>query len=160
MFTLVRSVRVVSSISEPSAIYVHRRSPKQWSPASLLAVGSTTATRCLPEWQTRTLTNWSESSMHWHVWLLVCPHILATIWYQFSSSYIGSLFGLRYYLRSPDKAAILPSETDRGCCTIQDLAVIYISSRHAERVKNCVAHWCQNSSPHGSQKVELSARQC
>ena len=46
-------------------------------------------------------TNWSELSAHWHVWLLVWPHILETIWHQFSPSYIGCLIGLRYNSRSP-----------------------------------------------------------
>ena len=50
---------ITSSLSDPSAIYVRRCSPKQcrWSPAPLSAIVSTTATRCLPECQKQTLTN-------------------------------------------------------------------------------------------------------
>ena len=66
--TSVRSVRVVSSISEPFSIYVHRCPPKQqrWSPVPLLPLGSTTETRCLLKCQKRTLTNWSS----------VCPSMV------------------------------------------------------------------------------------
>ena len=57
------------------------------------------------------------------------------------------------------RQAILPGGTDRERGSIQELEVV-MSSRDAERVKNCVDHWWQSFPSHCSRNVELSARQC
>ena len=90
-------------------------------------------------------------------------HMPATIWHQFSPSCIGwsSIIRNRHDdVHNPsDKAAILPGGTDRGCCSIQDLPVIHMSARHADRVKNrwsLVLELYVILQPN----VELSATQC
>ena len=150
MFTSVRSVK--GCFSHIRAL-LHIRSSMSTEPAKIVAcaIVSSRLDYCNSVLAGMSEANYNKLERVQYTRARVVTGMLALLAYsrdhQFSQAELAAYSGSGIFQDchdgvqdSPYKAAILPSRTDRGCCFIHDLAVVYMSAMHATRIKNYVGH--------------------